>query len=59
MLLKKLSATAATTPAVTSSGRVPGTVFRDYPNCPEMVVVPAASFTMGSSASEKSLLLST
>jgi formylglycine-generating enzyme required for sulfatase activity len=39
--------------AVATSGRVPGTVFRDCPDCPEMVVVPAGSFTMGSSASEK------
>jgi len=31
----------------------PGEVFRDCPGCPEMVVVPAGSFTMGSSASEK------
>ena len=31
----------------------PGTVFRDCPDCPEMVVIPAGSFTMGSSASEK------
>src|SRR5580700_6202167 len=34
--------------------RAPGTVFRDCPDCPEMVVVPAGSFTMGSSAEEKS-----
>jgi formylglycine-generating enzyme required for sulfatase activity len=32
----------------------PGTVFRDCPDCPEMVVLPAGSFTMGSSAEEKS-----
>jgi formylglycine-generating enzyme required for sulfatase activity len=30
----------------------PGRVFRDCPNCPEMVVVPAGSFTMGSPESE-------
>ena len=34
--------------------RAPGTVFRECPDCPEMVVVPAGSFTMGSSAEEKS-----
>jgi formylglycine-generating enzyme required for sulfatase activity len=28
--------------------RSPGSVFRDCPDCPEMVVVPAGSFTMGS-----------
>ena len=32
--------------------RVPGTVFRDCPECPEMVVVPAGSFLMGSPPSE-------
>ena len=31
----------------------PGSVFRDCPQCPEMVVVPAGSFTMGSPSSEK------
>jgi formylglycine-generating enzyme required for sulfatase activity len=31
----------------------PGTVFRDCPDCPEMIVIPAGSFTMGSSESEK------
>ena len=31
----------------------PGKVFRDCPECPEMVVVPAGSFTMGSPSSEK------
>ena len=30
----------------------PGRVFRDCPECPEMVVVPAGSFTMGSPESE-------
>jgi formylglycine-generating enzyme required for sulfatase activity len=31
----------------------PGTVFRDCDGCPEMVVIPAGSFTMGSPASEE------
>ncbi len=31
----------------------PGTMFRECPDCPEMVVIPAGSFIMGSSASEK------
>lgn len=30
----------------------PGQIFRDCPDCPEMVVIPAGSFTMGSPASE-------
>ena len=33
--------------------RPPGTAFRDCPECPEMVVVPAGSFTMGSPPGEK------
>ena len=32
----------------------PGAAFRDCPDCPEMVVVPAGTFTMGSSDPEKS-----
>jgi formylglycine-generating enzyme required for sulfatase activity len=48
-LLKKLNATADI-----SSERAPGAVFRDCPACPEMVLLPAGSFTMGSSAEEKS-----
>src|SRR6266481_7636222 len=31
----------------------PGNVFRDCPHFPQMVVIPAGSFTMGSSASEQ------
>ncbi|HEY1951747.1 MAG TPA: formylglycine-generating enzyme family protein [Gemmatimonadaceae bacterium] len=34
--------------------REPGAVFRDCAECPQMVVIPAGSFTMGSSAAEKS-----
>src|SRR5271167_4162765 len=37
-----------------ASHPTPGSVFRDCPDCPEMVVLPAASFTMGSSVEEKS-----
>src|SRR5438105_14697940 len=43
----------ASAPAAATSERAPGTVFRDCPDCPEMVVIPAGNFTMGSSASEK------
>src|SRR5262249_14354505 len=32
------------------SGFKPGDFFRDCPDCPEMVVVPAGSFAMGSSS---------
>ena len=34
-------------------GRPEGTVFRDCPDCPEMVVVPAGSFKMGSPGDEE------
>src|SRR6185437_405409 len=34
--------------------RAPGSVFRDCPDCPQMIVVPAGRFMMGSSAAEKS-----
>jgi formylglycine-generating enzyme required for sulfatase activity len=37
-----------------AAARASGSVFRDCPDCPEMVVVPAGSFTMGSSPEEKS-----
>lgn len=33
----------------------PGKVFKDCADCPEMVVIPAGSFTMGSSAAEQAL----
>lgn len=32
--------------------RAPGEVFRDCPTCPDMVVLPAGSFTMGSPSTE-------
>jgi len=33
---------------------LPGNAFRDCPTCPEMIVIPAGNFAMGSSAAEKS-----
>jgi formylglycine-generating enzyme required for sulfatase activity len=39
---------------VTSAERGAGSVFRDCPDCPEMVVIPAGTFTEGSSSAEKS-----
>src|SRR3984885_14067303 len=58
--MKKLSiilALACSFTAVAHAKEAPraaGTVFRDCRACPEMVVLPAGSFTMGSSAEEKS-----
>jgi len=37
-----------------TSERAPGSVFRDCPECPEIVIVPAGTFIMGSSPAEKS-----
>ena len=34
--------------AISVQAQAPGTTFRDCADCPEMVVVPAGSFTMGS-----------
>ena len=41
-------------PVADASKRSPGSVFRDCRACPDMVVIPAGHFTMGSSAAEKS-----
>ncbi|MBI5163392.1 MAG: formylglycine-generating enzyme family protein [Magnetospirillum sp.] len=38
----------ATPVPMMASARNPGDVFRDCPTCPEMVVIPAGSFVMGS-----------
>lgn len=40
-------------PNTQPEGFQPGRVFRDCDGCPEMVVVPAGSFTMGSPATEE------
>ena len=53
-----MNTTDATAPVAAAAERAPGTVFRDCPDCPEMVVVPAGVFTMGSSASEKAWAVS-
>jgi formylglycine-generating enzyme required for sulfatase activity len=50
---KRLNAHAA----ANSEGRA-GEVFRDCAECPEMVKIPAGSFSMGSSAAEKSWAVS-
>lgn len=35
-------------PALSGAGYKPGETFRDCPECPQMVVVPAGGFVMGS-----------
>ncbi len=39
------------------SPRAPGTTFRDCENCPEMVVIPAGSFVMGTPAEAGTLVI--
>jgi formylglycine-generating enzyme required for sulfatase activity len=53
-----LSGADASVPPVVAPGSLPGAVFRDCPDCPEMVLIPAGNFTMGSSAAEKSWAVS-
>jgi len=43
---------AKPTPPQSLSHYQPGQTFKDCPDCPEMVMIPAGSFTMGSPASE-------
>jgi formylglycine-generating enzyme required for sulfatase activity len=53
LIVTVVGQTALTARAVATSGRVPGAGFRDCPDCPEMVVIPAGKFTIGSAAPEK------
>lgn len=41
-----------TDPAIAAQTRAPGATFRDCPECPEMVVVPAGKFMMGAPPTE-------
>jgi len=43
---------AASAPAQTAASTTPPKTFRDCPNCPEMVVIPAGSFQMGAAPGE-------
>ncbi len=40
-------------PVAATPSQVPGTVTRDCPDCPEMVVIPPGRFTMGSPSNEE------
>jgi len=48
---------AATGLQAADAPRAPGTTFRDCENCPEMVVVPAGSFVMGTPAEGGTLVI--
>jgi formylglycine-generating enzyme required for sulfatase activity/V8-like Glu-specific endopeptidase len=50
---KKKAEAKAAEEAAKAAGPKIGETFRDCPECPEMVVVPAGSFTMGSPESEE------
>jgi formylglycine-generating enzyme required for sulfatase activity len=52
-ILQRQEAEAAAKKRAEATGTAgPGQVFRDCPGCPEMVVVPAGSFTIGSPSNE-------
>jgi formylglycine-generating enzyme required for sulfatase activity len=51
-MLEQLAAEAIQKQAGVRDDATPGRVFRDCSECPEMVVVPAGSFTMGSPTGE-------
>ncbi|BCD88497.1 pyoverdine biosynthesis protein PvdO [Pseudomonas solani] len=42
----------AAAPALAAEAQTPGSLFKDCKDCPEMVVLPAGSFTMGAPESE-------
>jgi formylglycine-generating enzyme required for sulfatase activity len=58
VLHKANAAAIAVPPPVAALSRMPGTVFHDCPTCPEMVVLPAGTFSMGSSLSDQSWAVS-
>ena len=41
-----------TKPVITNPARLPGGTFKDCPDCPEMVVIPAGRFVMGAAPGE-------
>jgi len=51
-VVPNIAATRPQAPQGSLASMTRGTVFRDCADCPEMVVIPAGSFTMGSSSSE-------
>ena len=50
-----LERTAAATAQRAALERLAGQIIKDCPDCPELVVIPSGSFTMGSSAAEQAL----
>ncbi len=52
LLMAILSATSSRAQTNNNTSFEPGATFKDCPDCPEMVVIPDGSFTMGSTVSE-------
>jgi formylglycine-generating enzyme required for sulfatase activity len=53
MAMSVASFAAAAAAATPSASPKPGTVLKDCPDCPDLVVIPPGSFVMGSSAEER------
>ena len=51
--IARLSPVSAPSVAARTTSRQPGTTFKDCPDCPEMVVIPAGSFEMGGTGSDE------
>ena len=51
--IARLSPVSAPPLVVQTTNRSPGTVFKDCPDCPEMVVIPAGRFVMGAAPGEE------
>ena len=51
--IARLSPVSAPSVAARTTSRQPGTTFKDCPDCPEVVVIPAGRFVMGAAAGEE------
>ena len=51
--IARLSPVSAPPLVAQTANRSPGTVFKDCPDCPEMVVIPAGRFVMGAAPGEE------
>ena len=51
--IARLSPVNASPVVAQTANRSPGTVFKDCPDCPEMVVIPAGRFVMGAAPGEE------
>src|SRR5215475_3234309 len=53
LILFAFTLVSCATPKPQPAAHMPGETFRDCTDCPEMVVLPSGSFTMGSPSSEE------